>query len=397
VYKTVPHITLKSIVQNTRIDPIAERYASLIGESEGNGNWEHARQLELERKREIDQIIADDAEHEVLYDQPEEERGVVRVSGPFTVEAIPPAALMLLGESPIGDAPESHACEGSEPVLLSSAPDATEDPAAFITRMISLLRQDGVTFPGNRRLSFAELRPLQAGVLHAEGDPIDDPAMERVAISFGPPNGAVSLMQVEDGIRAANLAGYDALIFAGFAFQAEAQQVITDVQHPNVRVFMSHIRPDVIMTDAHGESLLKTTADSQLFSIFGEPDVSLLSGDEATFRVRLNGVDVYDPLTGQVHSATSKRIPAWFLDSDYDGRSFAVCQAFFPDSNAWEKLQKALKGSFDEDAFDQLTSRESLPFKAGTHRRIAVKVIDQRGNEVMRVLPLDAAVSHAAD
>ncbi|TVR75128.1 MAG: hypothetical protein EA415_04690 [Sphaerobacteraceae bacterium] len=236
---------------------------------------------------------------------------------------------------------------------------------------------------------------MNSGVLHTEGEPADDQTLNRVAISFGPQYGAISSRQVEDGFRSANMGGYDAVIFAGFAFQAEAQQAITDVQHPHVKAFMSHIRPDVIMTDVRGESLLKTTADSQLFSVFGEPDVELHTAEDDSYRLTLNGVDVYDPLTGDVQSASGERIAAWFLDTDYDGRTFAICQAFFPDKSAWNKLQRALKSTIDDEVFDQLTSRESLPFKGGDHRRVAVKVIDQRGNEVMRVIPLDRMVTYS--
>ncbi len=102
----------------------------------------------------------------------------------------------------------------------------------------------------------------------------------------------------------------------------------------------------------------------------------------------MHGVDVYDPLTGEVHSAHAGQIAAWFLDTDYDGRTFAICQAFFPNKSAWRKLERALRGTLDEERFEQLTGRVSLPFEAGKHGRVAVKVIDQRGNEVMRVLGL---------
>jgi adenine-specific DNA-methyltransferase len=394
-YKMVPHITLKSIAQNTRIDPVTERYAPLIEEAENAGDEERVRQLKLERKREIDQIIAEDAEQEILFDDPDKDERVVRVSGPFTVEAIPPAAMTLDEDSPIGGAPEPDEQLDEITDVDPTAANGADDPAAYIARMIELLRKDGVTFPGNKRLTFDELRPLNAGVLHAEGEPADDPSLNRVAISFGPQYGAISPRQVEEGFRYANLGGYDGIIFAGFSFQAEAQQAITDVQHPNVKAFMSQIRPDVIMTDARGESLLKTMKDSQLFTVFGEPDVELHADDDDTYRVTLNGVDVYDPLTGEVQSASGDRIAAWFLDTDYDRRTFAICQAFFPDKSKWKNLQRALKSTIDDEVFDQLTSRESLPFKAEDHRRVAVKVIDQRGNEVMRVIPLDQLTEYA--
>lgn len=133
--------------------------------------------------------------------------------------------------------------------------------------------------------------------------------------------------------------------------------------------------------------LLKTTATSQLFTVFGEPDVTVKHKD-SKFIVTLRGVDVYNPLDGAVTSARADQIAAWFLDTDYDGRTFCIVQAFFPNKSAWEKLQRALKGTLNEEAFDKLTGTESLPFIAGEHNRAAIKVIDHRGNEVMKVIDL---------
>lgn len=410
VYKAAPHITLKSIAQNIRLDLIIDEYkpkleAALAAlnqalETAGESTlqeWEvppkapegwpkeirklraEYWQVRREKQGRIDAIIAEDAPQEILYDQPEVERSVVRVSGPFTVEAIPPANIELMEESPIGGEP-----------LTSEVLETTEaSAAAHIPLLIDLLRQDGVTFPGNKRMNFASLTPRSGGLLHAEGIPANgESAIKRVAISFGPQHGPVSVGQVEQGLREAYLGGFDAVVFCGFAFDAPAQAAIEANLHPHVKAFLAHIRPDVIMTDATGGSLLKTTASSQLFTVFGEPDVTLRpKGDE--FTVELHGVDVYDPLTGDVHSAHAGQIAAWFLDTDYDGRTFAICQAFFPERSAWKKLERALRGTLDKARFQRLTGRVSLPFKAGQHGRVAVKVIDQRGNEVMRVLPLD--------
>ena len=139
------------------------------------------------------------------------------------------------------------------------------------------------------------------------------------------------------------------------------------------------------MTDAEGGSLLKTTASSQLFSVFGEPDVKLKE-KKGEYSIHLRGVDVYDPIDGVVHSENAERVAAWFVDSDYDGQTFCIVQAFFPDKSAWKKIERALKGTLDEDRFDMLTGKVSLPFRPGKHRQAAVKVIDPRGNEVMKIL-----------
>ena len=221
------------------------------------------------------------------------------------------------------------------------------------------------------------------GVLHAEGEAEG----KRFAVSFGPLHGPVTAWQVEGGLREAYMGGYDDIIFCGFAFDPEAQASIAANPHPKVKAHASHIRPDVILKDSEGGDLLKTTATSQLFTVFGEPDVELTRKDDE-YILKLLGVDVYDPLTGSVHSENADKIAAWFIDTDYDSRTFCIVQAFFPDKSAWKKLERALKGTLDEERFEMLTGQESLPFEAGNHKKAAVKVIDQRGNEVMKVVEL---------
>ena len=284
VYKTVPHITLRSIAQNPRLDPVIREYEPKLQQAvaalnkavkqdlkeweipvEAPGDWSqkardrHAEywRLRREKQQRIDAIIAEDAPQETLYDQPEVERNVVRVSGPFTVEAIPPASAALMPETPIG----------GEPQLPESSELSGSFAAAHIPLLIDLLRQDGVTFPGNKRMTFTSLTARSGGVLHAEGIPANNESeIKRVAVSFGPQHGAVSVQQVEQGLREAYLGGFDAVVFCGFAFEAPAQAAIEANLHPHVNAFLAHIRPDVIMTDATGESLLKTTASSQLCS-----------------------------------------------------------------------------------------------------------------------------------
>ncbi len=243
--------------------------------------------------------------------------------------------------------------------------------------------KDGVTFPGGRKLALAALRATtRGGFLHAEAEIEIDGKPQRVAVSFGPQYGPVSLQQIEQTARQARL--YDLLIFAGFSFDAAAQAFIQENRDPSLKMELAHIRPDVQLGD-----LLKVTANSQLFSVFGQPDVRVKkSGDLFTAEVR--GVDIYDPSTGDVHSEEGKNVAAWFLDQDYDGRTFGICQAFFPgDQDAWKKLQRALRGVIDEERFDAMRGTVSLEFPAGKHRTIAVKVIDFRGNEVIRIVRLD--------
>jgi len=348
-YEVVSHVTLKSIARDTRLD-------------------------EAVTPQQVEAVLREEAEQETLYDRPQIDRGKVRVSGPFTVEAIPVPVMAAVEDSMIEAYPERSDGEGR---LDMSAAD-------YIDTLIGLLQKDGVTFPGGKKLSLANLRPVaHGGALHAEADVEDEGRAVRVAISFGPQYGPVTQQQVEQAARSARL--YDLLIFAGFAFDSAAQAFIQENPDPNLRMELAHIRPDVQLED-----LLKVTANSQLFSVFGQPDIKPKKHRDSTYTVELRGVDVYDPTTGEVHSSDGANVAAWFLDQDYDGRTFGICQAFFPgDKDAWSKLQKALRGTIDEERFEAMRGTVSLPFPAGEYRTIAVKVIDFRGNEVIRIMRLD--------
>jgi len=179
--------------------------------------------------------------------------------------------------------------------------------------------------------------------------------------------------------------GYGMLIFAGFSFDPEAQAFIQRAPVAGMEVHFAHIAPDVLVGD-----LLKTNRASQIFTVFGQPDVKVTREDKKdTYVVELLGVDIYDPLTGETHHARGNQTAAWFLDTDYDGQTFHICQAFFPgDADAWKKLERALKARIDPEAFEHMRGTVSFPFKPGKHGRIAVKVIDFRGNEVVRVTKL---------
>jgi adenine-specific DNA-methyltransferase len=143
---------------------------------------------------------------------------------------------------------------------------------------------------------------------------------------------------------------------------------------------VTSIQPDVTIGD-----LLKETPSSQLFTVFGLPRTSINMTKDGEYIVKMEGVDIYNPVDNTVYSAGADKVAAWFLDSDYDGRTFCITQAFFPDKTAWGKITRALKGVIDEERFEKFSGTESLPFPVGEHGRVAVKVIDPRGNEVMRV------------
>ena len=325
---------------------------------------------------EVNACIAAASEGEELVDQPEVDRKRTRVSGPFTVEAVQPAEESLDAESPIGGEPD-------EPLdtydALTDGQDAV-NAEAYLDKMIRLLRNDGVRFSDKQTLKFATLDPLEGDVLHAEGSWGDDDTERLVAVVFGPQHGPVTAMQVEDCLPIASRRGYDELVFAGFSFDGAAQAIIQEDPNPRVRIHIAHINPDVAMGD-----LLKETPSTQLFTVFGMPRTVLQETANGEYIVKMEGVDIYNPVDNTVSSAGADKVAAWFVDADYDGRTFCITQAFFPDKSAWDKIARALKGVIDEDQFEKFSGTESFPFPAGEHACVAVKVIDPRGNEVMRV------------
>ncbi len=343
------------------------------------------RQLWQNKIAEVNDCISANAQQVDLVDQPKIERGITRVSGPFTVEAVQPPERSL------------GAMEG----MFDGAPEELDDTfdmknvESYLDQMTRLLKLDGVRFPNNKEMAFSRLDRLtgQAGGLHAEGrwlpkgETDDDPEGKAiVAVGFGPQYGPVTAKQVEDLIRSASRRGYDALVVAGFSFDGPAQATIEDAQHPKLRIHMASIRPDVNPGMA---GLLKEQPGNQLFTVFGQPRIRLEGPNRQNeYVIVMEGVDVYNPVDNSIRSTGADKVAAWFIDGDYDGRTFCVTQAFFPDKSAWDKLTNALGGVVSEEAFEKLSGTVSLPFPAGKHMCVAAKVIDPRGNEVMQVIRL---------
>ena len=332
---------------------------------------------------EVNACIAANADVEELVDQPAVVKQTVRVAGPFTVEGV--IAVEEGPDSPIGGAPdELHDFRAED------ADEAVANAEAHLDKIIRLLKASGVDFPDNKNQRFERLDPAAGGLVHAEGAWRNGAGVERaVAVSVGPEAGNVTAMQVEEAVRDANRAGYDDLVFAGFGFDAAAQDAIESA-HPKLRLHMALINPDAAMAD-----LLKTQPGSQIFNVFSAPRVSgPARQDDGDYVVEVEGMDVYDPVANTILPTDRERIAAWFVDTDYDGRTFCICQAFFPDRSQWRKLAKALGGAgiADEGAFDALTGLRSVPFPRPSRLgpddpwRVAVKVIDPRGNEGLRVL-----------
>jgi adenine-specific DNA-methyltransferase len=351
---------------------------------------------------EVNASVAANADQEELVDQPKVVRGVTRVSGPFTVEAVQPPEMSLgeaktiTDEGEFGGAPEE--LESFPPFTMqmveSRLDQEEQNLEAYLDQMIRYLKMDGVRFPNNKQMQFHRLEPVHDGsTIHAEGrwangdkDP-DPEGRANVAVVFGPQYGPVTAKQLEQAIPYANRRGYEHLVVAGFSFDGAATAVISEDQHPRLRVHMAHIRPDV---NPGMEGLLKEQPGSQLFSVFGLPRIRVEgpNGDK-DYIVEMEGVDIYDPLKNLTQPTSADKVAAWFLDGDYDGRCFCITQAFFPDRSAWEKLSKALNGVVDPARFEALSGTRSLPFPAGKYKCVAVKVIDPRGNEVMTVNRLE--------
>lgn len=214
-----------------------------------------------------------------------------------------------------------------------------------------------------------------------------------VAIVFGPENGAVSERVVYEAAREAHAKNYAHLFVIGFAIQPNARILIEkcgDVV--GVRAAYIQATPDLMMAD-----LLKNMRSSQIFSVCGLPEVQVRKvkakgkSNGQLYEVELLGLDVFDPVTMETHHRSGDDVPAWFLDTDYNGLCFHVSQAFFPRTGAWENLKKALKGEYDESVWEHLAGTVSAPLEAGEHKQIAVKVIDDRGNELLVVKPLSEA------
>ena len=302
---------------------------------------------------------------EVLVDRPEVESGVTRVSGPFTVEGtIPP------------------------PVEMENGKSAPAEPAAtdgkFADRMLEVLRKSPVLrLEGNRTVTFKNVRePAKSLSLSAEAIQTGDED-QAIAFVFGPENGAVTETLVHQAIREANMKGYAHLYVVGFAIQPNARNLIGEATSMGVPATYVQATPDLMMGD-----LLKSLRSSQIFSVCGLPEIAVRPTADGKHEVELIGLDVFDPITMNVDNRHGDDVPAWFLDTDYNGLCFHVCQAFFPRTSAWDNLKKALKGIYDDAVWDHLAGTTSTPFEAGEHRQIAVKVIDDRGNELMVVRTL---------
>lgn len=265
------------------------------------------RAIWQQKMDEVDECVKQNSEQIELFDQPIETRGITRVSGPFSVEGVRPEEISLSEDGELFD-PTPNEFEVND-----GQGGYSQNASAYLDRMLQLIGQDGVTFPNNehRKFKLVELLDDSDSALHAEAlwEGADDGDVPNLAIAFGPQHGPVTASQVEDLIRASRR--YDELVIAAFSFDGSSQAVIQESVNPRLKIHMAHIRPDV---SPGMDGLLKDSPKSQLFTVFGQPEIKVHEDDDE-FKVELIGVDVYSPLTGEITSSGANKVAAWFLDS----------------------------------------------------------------------------------
>ncbi|WP_027187768.1 site-specific DNA-methyltransferase [Desulfovibrio cuneatus] len=343
VYKRVPHITLKSIANNPDISKGMSQEA-------------------------LDAAILRHAKTETLFDQPYENKKAVRVAGPFTVESLSPHRVLAVADANLdGTVTEQEAKKQQD----------------FASMILENLNKAGVQNTNKaERLKFDRMEPFAGKYIQAIGHYTDKEGKNRrAAISIGPEHGTVGSVLVKEAAKEAVLGiGFDLLIVCGFAFDPSVSEEAK--RYGNLTVLPARMNPDLAM----GDDLLKKTGAGNLFMVFGEPDVLVHPQKDGQIVVEIKGLDIYDPTTGEVRSNSTKDIACWFIDTQYNGESFFVRHAYFTgEGEPYARLKRALKAEIDEAAWASLYCTQSRPFPKPETGKIAVKVINHYGDEVMQV------------
>jgi adenine-specific DNA-methyltransferase len=426
VYERVPHITLKSIANNAEIDVIWDKWQETLEPLRQQLNaalgtawqeWEIPRELttdytdkhgskadkaapsgfgnirvhpcpsvveihqawwaaRIARQQEIDKSIAAKAEFEYLYDKPYENKKAVRVAGPFTVESLSPHRVLGVDEN--------------DELIDSAKEDETDYKVkqSFPQMILDTLKTAGVQQAHKEdRITFTALTPWPGEgsicaegryVGKVEGGSMNDEKEIRAGIFIGPEFGTVQRADLAEAARECGDAGFDVLIACAFNYEAHTTDFNKLGRIPVLKARMN--------ADLHMSVDLKNTGKGNLFVIFGEPDIDLLTEKDGKLRVKVNGVDVFKPQTGEVISHGADGIACWFIDTDYNGESFFVRHAYFLGANdPYSSLKTTLKAEIDPEAWSTLNSDTSRPFEKPKQGRIAVKVINHLGDEVMKV------------
>ncbi len=398
VYERVPHITLKSIANNTEIDVIWEKFQETLVSLREQLNmklsktweeWDIPRDVEddwpdeaknlharwwgkrIARQKEIDASIAAKAEYEYLYDKPYEDKKKVRVAGPFTVESLSPHRVLVIDEN-------DELIEG-----VAESDTGYPEERDFAQMILENLKTAGVQQAHKEdKINFMSIKPWPGHYICAEGRYIEGDeesgTEKRAAIFIGPEFGTVSRPDLVAAAREAGDADFDALIACAFNYDAHSSEFNNLGRIPVLKARMN--------ADLHMADDLKNTGKGNLFIIFGEPDIDIFDTEDGQIQVKINGVDVFHPNTGEVRSDGAEGIACWFIDTDYNEESFFVRHAYFLGANdPYKALKTTLKAEINEDAWETLNSDISRPFDKPASNRIAVKVINHLGDEVMKV------------
>jgi len=330
VYKTVPHITLKSIANN---EPPAQ---------------------------------------ETLYDRPFIDNSKTRVSGPFTVEAVPSPVVKPLDEIKVDTPADESIARSGETVRQSEWRDE--------------LFRTGIRGKGGQSIEFTRLETLPGTRwLHVDGE-TKEKEPKRIVVSFGPEHAPLEQRQVGLALEEAQklIPKPKLVVFAAFQFDPEASKDIDEIDWPGVTLLKAQMNADLLTED-----LKKKRSSNESFWLMGQPDVSVKKLKDGKLQVEVIGFDYYNTRTGVIESGGSEKIAMWMLDTDYDGRSLFPRQVFFPmagENEGWAKLSKNLKAEIDEDLIEAYRGTVSLPFEPGEHKQIAVKIVDDRGIESLRII-----------
>ncbi len=394
VYERVPHIMLSSIANNAEIDviwdkwqqklePLRDKLSKALGKQwqeweiprDADAKWsDTAKKLHadwwgarIERQKEIDASIAAKAENEYLYDKPYDDKKKVRVAGPFTVESLSPHRVLAVDENDelIDRAAQTEPGYGEE--------------RDFVQMILENIKTAGVQQAHKEdKINFTSLTPWPGDLVCGEGRYEDTGGEKRAAIFIGPEFGTVSRPDLVSAAREAGDSGFDVLIACAFNYDAHSSEFDKLGRIPVLKARMN--------ADLHMAEDLKNTGKGNLFVIFGEPDIDILEAEAGQVRVKVNGVDVFHPNTGEVRSDGAEGIACWFIDTDYNEESFFVRHAYFLGANdPYKALKTTLKAEINEEAWASLNSDTSRPFDKPKSGRIAVKVINHLGDEVMKV------------
>jgi adenine-specific DNA-methyltransferase len=404
IYKTVPHVTLKSIANNPEIDEIYERMHPACDAALAQLNkackaalkeWEvpfdfpvdwpdktrepfdafHTARQAMQKQ--MDRSIAVHADQETLYDQPEKSRTKLRITGPFSVEAVPSPTVLALEEI------ERPTEQREADVTIARSGESSRQH-----QWRDELFRTGIRGKGGQMLRFAELETLpDTRYLHASGTLAE--SGERVVVSFGPEHAALEQRQVTLALNEAEKLrpAPKFVVFCAFTFDPEAAKDIDETRWPGVTLLKAQMNTDLLTAD-----LKKARASNQSFWLMGQPDVEVRKRKDGLYECEVHGFDYFDTVKGELVSGGKGKIALWLLDTDYDERSLFPRQVFFPmagKDEGWMKLKRDIRAELDESQLATFHGTTSLPFEAGENRKVAVKIVDDRGIESLKIIALD--------